>query len=163
MEYKWWTISIGNGVAIFDNAASGNNVEQSTLAITSGTIYKATFEITDYIGTGAFTMSVGGSLGAIQHRTLGVKTEYIVAGANTSTFVRARGVTSGSITNISLEEVGQEWILTDGCSITAQGARIFADGTNESIYQSDILVIGDTYEMEYEITESVSGSSTNCS
>ena len=153
-------VSIGNGVVIFDNAASGNNVEQSTLAITSGTIYKATFEITDYIGTGAFTMSVGGSLGAIQHRTLGVKTEYIVAGANTSTFVRARGVTSGSITNISLKEVGQEWNLTDGCSITAQGARITSDGTLQNILQNGILVIGDTYEMEYEITEYVSGGLT---
>ena len=47
--------------------------------------------------------------------------------------------------------------LTDGCSITAQGARITSDGTYQYIQQVGVMVVGDTYEMEYEITESVSG------
>ena len=59
--------------------------------------------------------------------------------------------------NIKVKEVGQEWDLTDGCSITAQGARITSDGTYQDISQLSALVVGDTYEMEYEITESVSG------
>ena len=41
----------------------------------------------------------------------------------------------GTITNITVEEVGQEWILTDGCSITAQGARITSDGTIKILHK----------------------------
>ena len=61
------------------------------------------------------------------------------------------------VLNGDFAQGSQEWVLTDGVSITAQGARITSDGTFQDIQQANVLVIGDTYEIEYEITESVNG------
>ena len=159
-----WTLgtgwSIGGGSASCDGTQTAGTQLTQSETFTNGTTYKITYTITSITAGGLDVRLQGGGATVVgQTRTSnGTYTDYLVSTGNSS--LRCRGDASfvGSITNITVEEVGQEWSLSAGCSITAQGARIFADGTNESIYQSNILVNGDTYEMEYEITESVSGS-----
>ena len=54
--------------------------------------------------------------------------------------------------------VGQDWDLTDGCSIVEQGLRIVSDGTIQDAIQSNVVTNGKTYKVQYEIIEAVSGS-----
>jgi len=159
-----WTtsegVSIGSSSVVFSSAASVTSVRQPIVATTSGKTFKVEYEILS-LSQGAFNVTMNGAINqGTNASTIGIHTDYIVAPTlTTTTFgIHAVGTTTGSITNITVEEVGQEWVLTDGCSITAQGARILSDGTNQQIAQSNVLVVGDTYEIEYEITESVSGS-----
>ena len=60
--------------------------------------------------------------------------------------------------NVSVREVGQDWVLTDGCSITEQGLRIVSSGEIQDAVQNSVVTIGKYYKIQYEITEAVSGS-----
>ena len=146
-----WNISGGKAIAV-SGASSG--LEQSISGL-SGETCKVSFTLSDYGGSG----SVYVDFGTVNSDLINTNGTHIVYGTfDQDNFEIFKGAPfSGSITNITVEEVGQEWDLTDGCSITAQGARILSDGTNQYIQQGGALVIGDTYEVEYEITESVSG------
>jgi len=143
--------SIGEDKAISNNSGSGSrNLRQNNIA-TIGKTYKITLDAD--ITSGFPYLVFGGTADIVS----GTNTFYKVA---TSTDIQIRNSSNnfvGSISNITVEEVGQEWVLSDGCSITAQGARITSDGTYQVITQNNALVIGDTYEVEYEITEYVSG------
>jgi len=151
-----WTLtdsswSIGEDKIIGVNGIN-YGVYQSILV--SGKKYKISYEVKDYV-SGSFGIRAN-TVGGITVSANGVYTDYITSNG-TNLHLMGSGTFNGSITNITVEEVGQEWVLSDGCSITAQGARITSDGTFEYIEQSNVMVIGDTYEVEYEITESVSG------
>jgi len=165
-----WTLgtswSIGEDKANYDSSLGTSNIISSTLNITNGKSYKLKFNVVSGIARLAFTTEGSQALfrpngNGINNFSVGEYYFYLVAENSASALkIFAYDVGGGqdcSITNISLEEVGQEWTLTDGCSITAQGARILSDGTYQEIVQVSALVIGDTYEIEYEITESVSG------
>ena len=153
--------SLGDKWSIIDNAArlvSADSVASPLTqlsAFTIGKTYKVTFDAEVVSGEAKLEGSGGSNLLAINAtKSYSI---YIVADSTTLTFNRQSVTSDITITNITVEEVGQEWTLTDGVSITAQGARITSDGTYQDIEQTNALVIGDTYEMEYEITESISG------
>ena len=63
----------------------------------------------------------------------------------------------GSIDNVSVREVGQDWVFTSGATLTDIGAKITHTPTAGSIAQSSVLTIGKQYKLTYEITESISG------
>ena len=74
-------------------------------------------------------------------------------------FTYSDGNGNGSITNISVKEVGQDWDFSSGAFITDIGARLThtpTAGTVSSVGYSP-LVLGNNYKMTYEITESISG------
>ena len=149
--------SLGSGWSIGEDKAiqDGANGDLQQNSLVTGENYKVTLEVLDYVqGNLVVRLGAANVIGSITAN--GTYTFYGVA--STTLFrLRAQVGFIGSVTNIIVEEVGQEWTLTDGCSITAQGARILSDGANQHIQQLNKLVVGDTYEMEYEITESVIG------
>jgi len=149
--------SLGDGWSIGDDKAiatvGSTSLVQSGLSIVSGKNYKVTFDVT--LDSGSLLYDIGNAPSKTVTQSGNVVSFFV---SETTTDIRFFGSTFvGSISNITVEEVGQEWVLTDGVSITAQGARITSTGTSQYIQQGNALVIGDTYEMEYEITESVSG------
>ena len=97
------TITISGGTANFNNSASGNNVEQA-VTLPSGKQYIATYEITS-ITEGKFSIYVGGVLSGNQNNQVGVYTEVFTSIGGNAVYVRARGTTTGSIDNVSVQLV----------------------------------------------------------
>ena len=151
-----WTIA--NGYAICDGLQTTNSSLFQDLAVVNGNSYRIDFTITDSANDlnlilGATTI---GQYGAGTHSI------YVTKDANASARIFFQATASnafqGSIESVSVREVGQDWVLTDGCSITEQGVRITSDGTIQDAIQSNVVTNGKTYKVQYEIIEAVSGS-----
>ena len=149
--------SISGGKLNLSDVAYAKTVTQGNVTIV-GKTYKVTFEISDYV-KGAVRIFLGGSV-TPTHSSNGVFTSYVTVSANTAVGIQtiAGGGTTLSIDNVSVREVGQDWNLTDGCSIVEQGLRIVSDGTIQDAIQSNVVTNGKTYKVQYEIIEAVSGS-----
>ena len=164
-----WTlgagISIGSNEAIFTSVASGQQLAQLSLSGVVGKTYKISYEIKSRT-SGAFSASIGTTLSANQNSSVGVYTEYLTATTTAAFYIRSRGTTSGSITNISVKEVGQDWNVT---STDANNYVEFGDGTarlkflntspitqlasSTGIYQG-----GKKYKLIVDIADATSGS-----
>ena len=87
--------------------------------------------------------------------------EYILYLENTTTNSNIRfypDVTlnfNGSIDNVSVKEVGQDWILDANWSIGDDKA--ISDGTSGNLYQSGIIVTGKQYKIQATVSDYVSG------
>ena len=129
-----WTLgtgwSIGEDKAISDGSGSIPNTDlvQSNV-FTTGKSYKVTLEIKDY---------VSGNL-QLQNNTTnfpqsnGIHTIYSSTGS-TSLILRSLSFI-GSVTNISVKEVGQNWDLGDGWSIS-DGKAVAVSGVSSKLTQS---------------------------
>jgi len=108
-----WTLgtgwSIGEDKAVATNSPSGQKVRQLG-QLTAGKTYKLVYEVTE-ITIGGFLPVVGAVAGTAVY-SIGTYTEYITT-INDDFYIRALGTTSGSITNISVKEVGQNWSVED--------------------------------------------------
>ena len=110
-----WTLgtgwSIGEDKAVANTTGSTNGLLQ-TSTITSGKIYKATFEVLDY-QSGSVRINLGGAgltgVGNLVSAN-GVYTQYITSDG-VDVYMQGRVGFNGSITNISVKEVGQNWLL----------------------------------------------------
>ena len=67
-------------------------------------------------------------------------------------------VLTGSVTNISVKEVGQNWDFTSTTTVGDGFANIFSDGSYQYIRQQNVLQIGRLYKLTYEITRNNGGS-----
>ena len=127
-----WTLetgwSIGEDKAISDGSGSIPNTDlvQSNV-FTTGKSYKVTLEIKDY---------VSGNL-QLQNNTTnfpqsnGVHTIYSSTGS-TSLILRSLSFI-GSITNISVKEVGQNWTFGDGFTPDEVNSKATCDGTQTAV------------------------------
>ena len=160
-----WTlledVSIGNGVATFLDTGSNPNTRliQSNI-LTSGKAYKLTLEVTRYVA-GRLQILFGTSPTLLLDISSGVGT-YTIYGVSNGTDITIKR--NGSypnfdfdIDNVSVKEVGQNWDLTDGATITDNGVRIVSDGTNQNITQTNALVVSKKYKVQYEIIQNNSG------
>ena len=96
-------VTIQNNSAAFTLAPSGQQASQAISSVI-GKKYKIIYEIKS-ITQGAFDVSIGGSLSASYNNSVGVYTEYLTATTTSGFYVRSRGTTSGSITNVSVIEI----------------------------------------------------------
>ena len=153
-----WTLengwSIGDDKAISDGSGSIPNTDliQGNVFTTSKS-YKVTLEIKDY---------VSGNL-QLQNNTTnfpqanGIHTIYSSEGS-TSLILRSLSFI-GSITNISVKEVGQNWTIEDTWTIANSVANgNGANGSSEEIIQTSVLVVGKEYKATYQVLNYVSGS-----
>ena len=109
-----WVVS--DGTVAFDNGATfdnGSKIYQPNTLIT-GKTYKATYEITDNVGSMTLRFYNGGAYFYVND-SVGVHTVYFTAlPSNTRFYINALTGTSLVLKNISLKEVGQDWILGGG-------------------------------------------------
>ena len=145
-----WAIS---GGLLNASSASSNCFQSSSFVL--GKTYKLTYSISNYV-SGSFRVTIG-STGFGQNRSSnGTFVEYIVySGAN---FLYLRGSSSftGSIDNVSVREVGQDWEFSGGAELTEQGARInnTITGANAFIKQvNSNLTIGKSIVFQYDVVE----------
>jgi len=153
--------SIGDGEAVADNAPSGQSVVSGSGALTIGKQYKVSYEILS-ITQGEFGFTDQGQLIARSNQ-VGVVTEYFTA-LGGGIRIRAVGTTSGSITNISVKEVGQDWTFGTGWSIEDDGGNLKAVADNAafgvSLTQNIAFVDGQKYRVTYTISDYTSGAIT---
>jgi len=155
-----WTLgsgwSIGTDKAVANTTGDFVNLYQNSVFVV-GKTYKTTFTIVDYT-QGSVRLTQGGIDVSGFQNAVGTYTAYFTA-TQTSLYMQGYQSFIGSITNISVKEVGQNWDFTSGAFITDIGARLThtpTAGTITSLGYSP-LVVGNNYKMTYEITESISG------
>jgi len=146
--------TISSGALNFSTATS--NTDQS-LTTTNTKIYKVVFTISNYVsGSVRFRFTGTANVNGTTRNTNGTFTQYITATANNSIFRFAANSFTGSIDNVSVVEVGQDWNLGTGWSIGDNKAS--QDGSSTSfISQNGILVVGKTYKVQYTVLDYVSG------
>ena len=157
--------SILNGKAISDGSGNYQSISQSCLVSPIGKTYKVTYEVSDYVSGEVRCILGGFTLGQIISSN-GLVTEYLtVSNASSNTFVyletRGSGFT-GSIDNVSVKEVGQDWTLGSGVSI-ADSKLTKSDpsvGTT-SASQTSILTVGKTYKYSVVLSGDLSSSGSN--
>jgi len=150
-------VSIGSDKAIF-NATSQTLLYQNISGTTQGTTYKVTYTISEYI-SGSIFFGFGNGITSPQgtiRNSDGTYTEYITksdanisGGFRTSAFI-------GSITNISVKEVGMNWDLGSFTSIGNNVANI-VNSTGELSLQQNIGVSQKTIKLTYTISNYASG------
>ena len=141
-----WTIS--GGTANATSAASGSPLSQY---VDVGKTYKITYDVVS-LSQGAFQVDLsfsGTALGQLV-TTTGTFTDFITS-INPALSIRAVGTTTGSITNVSAKEVGQDWILDAGWSISEGLASRTNTGAYGAMYQN-CLESGKKYKVTIKIT-----------
>ena len=158
--------SKGTGVTINTGKAECLNTTTFSFSLSQVTgltvdkTYLVIYEISDYV-SGEIRIRLGSNMG-ITRSSNGVYQEYIVA-QSTSVILQTVGTSfTGNIDNVSVKEVGQDWSLDNTASgadsSIEQGKLIVkTNGAYTHAVQNGILVVGDSYELNYTISASDGG------
>ena len=153
--------SISGGSANYDFLSDAKYIRQTLLngGFVSGKTYKINFEITS--GTAYMNVnSNGGGLISLNTYSVGSYSIYVTASASGSDLLIYGRNTSGtafSIDNVSVREVGQDWNLIGTATITENQANIVTTSAVTGISQSNILTIGKSYKLSYNIVSNNNG------
>ena len=153
-----WSISDGKLLGTLSNSTNAYQAK----GIVAGKIYQITYEISNYSQGGVRFQFAGGggTVSGTSNSSNGVFTEQLKATVN-HTSIRFRGLTTdggftGSIDNVSVKEVGQNWSFGTGWSL-GNGKAIFNGGNNQSLIQDGIVANNKKYRLTYTILDYVQG------
>ena len=139
-------ITISGGKANFIN--STGDLRQDPV-VENGKYYKVTYTISDYV-SGSVRFEIPSNIGSgIVRSANGTYTEILLS-TGTAIQFDARTSFTGSIDNVSVREVGQDWTLGTGWSI-GEDAVNFTYSTPSSLIQDLNVTSGFIYLIEYEI------------
>ena len=149
-----WTIS--GGTANCDGTSDGSFFQGSV--IQDNKQYLVTYTLSN-LTQGGLRIQLSGTQGVL--RTLnGTYTEYITSGSNPSGRVSFECSSSpiGSIDNVSVREVAQDWDLGTGWSIGEN--KVVGDGTmGANVFGQTVgFTQGNTYKFSFTIEDYISGS-----
>ena len=119
-----WTIS--GGSANSDGTSSASAIYQQNILVV-GKTYKITF--TTIITSGTVAVSAGFSGTGTSRTVSGTYTEILTAATNDELYIKGTSNFIGSIDNVSVKEVGQDWSLNNGAAIAEDKATIIGDGS----------------------------------
>ena len=163
-----WTLSSGitynaNGYIDFDGTQGGGQARNTpNITFVQGKTYKVVYEIKNYVsGAIKFRFQTGWNTIGQQQSGNGLKTEYIVCNDSSNNNFQFFNSPSfiGSIDNVSVKEVGQNWSFSNDVSV-GNGVATFLDSgsnPNTSIKQSNILTSGKTYKLTFNVSRYVNG------
>ena len=150
--------SIAEDKAVCDGSVVGNSFLISTgNTLTIGKTYKVQYTILDYI-QGNIRVRAGDATSIFVNAD-GSYTEYMVATNTETCRIQARNNFIGSITNISVKEVGQNWEFGDGWSV-GSGLASKSSGTASNLFQSNVLVVGLAYKVTFTLSNYSNGNVT---
>ena len=160
--------SISGGVANYDFTSDAKYIRQTLLSggFVSGKTYRINFEITS--GTAyMYINSNGGSLISLNTYSVGSYSLYTTASANGSDLLIYGRNTSGSafsIDNVSVKEVGQNWLFQNGWNM-GDGVAVYSGTVSayRTIYQENVLTVSSKYRLTFDIVSIASGSIENIS
>ena len=143
--------SIGDGVAVAEAGVATKLVQSNTF---NGKNVKVTLTISDYGGSGVAIVDFGSTSGS----SIGANGTYTFYGQyDINNFELYKSATfNGSITNISVKEVGQDWTLYAGWSIGEN--KVVGDGTAfTDVAQAPILIQNKKIKLTFDVLDYVSG------
>jgi len=147
------SITIANGVLSFDGNTN-ENVQQTISSSNLSGFYKVTYTITSYTRGNPNFLLGGGSYINLGVET-GTFTKYVQGGGiNGNLVLYAGGYGQGgevSIDNVSVKEVGQDWVLGTGWGIGTNKAT--SDASVSSYLNQALYTIGNLYKLKFEVLE----------
>jgi len=164
---SYWTKgtgwSISGGSANCDGTQSGNSdlrqqngIKGAIIDFVVGKTYKVNFDIVVTSGNITY-IEVASGYDSNAITTSGNHTTYITAVSTNDRFtIAANPDFTGSIDNVSVREVGQDWTLGTGWSIGEDKA--ICDGTNSPIDQYSVTTIGKTYKVDITVADMTTAS-----
>ena len=164
-DTKWTTNtgwSISGGSANCDGTQSGNTtlvqqngIKGAIIDFVVGKTYKVNFDVIVTSGHIA-NVEVASGYDSSFINSSGNHTTYITAVSTNDRFtITANPDFVGSIDNVSVREVGQDWSLGTGWSIGEDKA--ISDGTSSNLDQFNTFTSGTTYKVVYTIEDYISG------
>ena len=153
-----WDI-IGTGWSFGEDkivSVNGSNYGVHQSAIVSGKTYKITYEVKDYV-SGSFSIRANTVNGSVTASANGTYTDYITSNGN---FLRLMGGGNfnGSVTNISVKEVGQNWTLGTGWEIGNDVANAVNAPFGSQLVDSATLTASKKYSVSFVISNYIQGS-----
>jgi hypothetical protein len=115
------------------------------------------FEIKDYV-SGTFRVPPTYRADGLDERYSGDGQYQIEYNSISSIFAFQGQLFNGSIDNVSVKEVGQNWTFFGEAEFTENGARIYSSSGGQSYISQAILTNTKKYRLSYEITDSTTGS-----
>jgi len=160
--------SISGGAANYDFLSDAKYIRQTLLSggFVAGKAYKINFEITS--GTAYMNVSSnGGGLISLNTYSVGSYSIYVTASASGSDLLIYGRNTSGtafSIDNVSVKEVGQNWLFQNGWNM-GDGVAVYSGTVSayRTIYQENVLTVNSKYRLTFDIVSIASGSIENIS
>jgi hypothetical protein len=156
-----WTLlggwSIANGKLTANNA-TGYALQSGVFESGVSKTYKINLSVSDYV-SGYFTiLTSGGTSQSQQFNANGDYTIYFDSNSPSGTTLHFTyfGSFTGSIDNVSVKEVGQDWTLGAGWSIGED--KVICDGTNSPIDQYSVTTIGKTYKVDITVADMTTAS-----
>jgi hypothetical protein len=156
-----WTIE--NGIANGNGAVGSAEELTQPNTFTLGKTYKVVYEILNYVsGNIQFQFSGSSTLSGTTRSSNGTYTEYVVATANhTLLKFKAGSAFNGSIDNVSVKEVGQNWSLGSSNVSIQEGKAVYINQSagNNGIYQN-VLSQNKKYKVSFDVSNYQSGEIT---
>jgi len=157
-----WTL--GTGWSIGEDKANGDGsgtaysiaLQSTPISALSGNTIKLEYTISNYV-SGIIRPTLG-VVNGLERNSNGTFIEYIKLGSNAPSLQLVNRATAlnGSITNISVKEVGQNWELQTGWSIGND--VVTTDGTiGKYFLQVGVLEIGKTYKYSFDVLNNGNG------
>ena len=152
-----WTLgtgwSIGEDKAVFDGGADANIIQ--SISITTGNTFKITLDVSE-MGNGELSVRLGGGA-ATEIGRITENGSYVFYGVSISPNITFRALSSfnGSITNISVKEVGQNWTL--GSNIAIGENKLIGTNANSSTYQNVGIQANKKYKIQFTILDYSNG------
>jgi hypothetical protein len=156
-----WTlfsdVSVGENKLICDNVAENTSIASQSGIVPTQKSVKVTYDVV--VDSGAFRLLLGSGGTTSEVTTSGTYVFYETSGLYGTLTLQARGGGfDGSVTNITVQEVGQDWTVQEpaGQSVTFPNSTlsIVYDSTqtqgSTGVYQ-DVLTIGKYYKFEIDI------------
>ena len=140
-----WNINTALGVAEADGTSDAD-INQSVWLPVIGKSYKVTFEVVTW-SQGEVLFRLGGVVGTSRVAP-GIYTEYIVATTDDRLRVDSTNLFIGSVKDVSVKELGEDWTVGDKWSLSDEGARLVSSTSAASgLSQSDVFEIGKSYKV----------------
>jgi hypothetical protein len=156
-----WTlgtgINISDGLANFTGSPNAN-INQDAGLIT-GKSYKIVFTISNYV-SGDIDYNVGGNTRQGNIAANGTYTDYVVSDSGSLLYFQSDQTVGfvGSISSISVQELGADWTATDtgsgSISFVENGMRILTEAAPNAAYcnQTGVMDIGKSYKFTYTVS-----------
>ena len=145
--------SISGGTANCDGTQTGNTSLTQFGAFTTlaNKSIKISFTVSNYSAGSVRFISGNGALAGAFVSANGVVTLYFNVGANSGTSFNIQGNADfvGSIDNVSVKEVGQDWILSSEVTIQNNSAAFTLAPSGQQASQAISSVIGKKYKIIY--------------
>ena len=143
-----WTLGTGWSIAEDKAVCDGtNNADITQVGSIVGKTYKATLSVSEN-NVGRVNVYIGGTFaGQTTNGATGDFTFYATATDTNLIRIRSNNSFNGSITNISVKEVGQNWVLGDGWYIGNNLINIDTSLGVENLQQANVFTIGKKYKI----------------